>query len=68
MAEDDERTVAGPRVNCTLLRHADAFHAVIEILGSAYPDRPIDKVAAIEPRGRLRCEPAGDASERSRPR
>ncbi len=35
----------------TLLKQADAFHAVVETLGEAYLDRPIDKVAAIESRG-----------------
>jgi adenine phosphoribosyltransferase len=35
----------------TLLKQADAFHAVVEQLGAAYRGRPIDKVAAIESRG-----------------
>ncbi len=35
----------------TLLKQADAFHAVIENLGGAYSGRPIDKIAAIESRG-----------------
>ena len=35
----------------TLLKRADGFHAVIEKLGEAYRDRPIDKIAAIESRG-----------------
>ena len=35
----------------TLLKHADAFHAVVEKLGAAYRGRPIDKIAAIESRG-----------------
>ena len=35
----------------TLLKQADAFHAVVEKLGAAYRGRPIDKIAAIESRG-----------------
>ena len=35
----------------TLLKHADGFRAVIELLGAAYRDQRIDKVAAIESRG-----------------
>ena len=35
----------------TLLSRADAFHAVVERLGAAYRDRPVDKIAAIESRG-----------------
>jgi adenine phosphoribosyltransferase len=35
----------------TLLKRADAFHAVVEKLGAAYRGRPIDKIAAIESRG-----------------
>jgi adenine phosphoribosyltransferase len=35
----------------TLLKHAAGFHATIERLASAYRDRRIDKVAAIESRG-----------------
>ena len=35
----------------TLLKHGDAFHAVVEKLGAAYRGRPIDKIAAIESRG-----------------
>ena len=35
----------------TLLKHADGFNAVVEKLGAAYRERPIDKIAAIESRG-----------------
>jgi adenine phosphoribosyltransferase len=35
----------------TLLKHADGFSAVVDKLGGAYREYPIDKIAAIESRG-----------------
>jgi adenine phosphoribosyltransferase len=35
----------------TLLKHADGFSAVVDKLGGAYRECPIDKIAAIESRG-----------------
>src|SRR5512132_1007621 len=35
----------------TLLKHADGFSAIVEKLGAAYRESPIDKIAAIESRG-----------------